>query len=393
MFNGINITVERGANTGVGVLGSLTLTLSVITVFGGITFLLSLCQRRRKNLTTVLYLLLLSGNLATSISGFFIVYELLKQHGRVDSKDTDVVTYVSRFTSQMRLLNAMLFGISIRFSASMTFALCTMRTYMLLRPRGFIRTRVVYSWLILLNQILVLSVVIPFIAGQYECPEFAFTCQPILPDPTWTLVVLVAFPFCFVNVVVFVCCLVIIHTQCRFAATCQDTAGRDTSNRNTIGPDTKSCTAVFFISMAYVLTNTTTTVQSFIRYLSRETVSDGTHSLTADYCLSILPHFIFCTLTIVVFLGRSLSFFNTTTLQRTVQARVSFHIDKMREHVTSNLAVQQTARSVRWDRRSMVGKVGPCRVSRVSWVSSLGTVPEEQSVTTLAGDFPDTMCL
>ena len=313
-------------------VGYVTMTVSVFNILGVVAFALQLILReQRRDIFAVLYLALMCSDIITSTSGVNMGYRLSRLQVQDINKTPHGVVTFEKFTS------ALLFGVSVRFSTLVTGVLGVVRCISLWYPLYVIRVNIAYIFLTTWLAATTLAISLPFAARSYTCPLLPFPCTHIwFGGRTWNSVLSVGVPFILPLITSTVSLLAILSYRIRIRMMNYGNYRQPSSN-----------TVLWFTFVVIFCTTISSGIQ----------LTNSTSTNEVKTAIQTLALLLRCFLNTLVFIGHnSIRTVFSTVNQRTLLANLGRTVvlrgSEIQQHVVSNPAVQQTARSVRWDRRA-----------------------------------------
>ena len=368
-------------------LSSATIFIVLLNVLGELILILYFLQKSRKSCSTLLYLLLLLGDLISSTTGIFACFEIYRFQRHPNSTLHLIITSDSNMAAKgtlswtwmdsIRVGNAVVLGISSRFSAAVFCVLSVVRLLVIVRPFFKASRKRVICWVTAFTVGVSLSQAIPYSMRHFSCSELIFSCVPAIRETSMNIIS-THFNLTFFQIIPFLLpCLLIL-------AVAVTTIIHYLRQKTSGSINTKlvhSYFTIIFYSAAFLLTTVPYVIASFIYYLQlKPRIEDE----TTYHFTKVKMFYIFLTLflhlrsslTILVFITRSSGFRHFLVQLKTRQVRLLSFVnpdmdraiqttlqnkeiqDRIRNHVNSNPAVKETALSVRWDRKVRIHKIG-----------------------------------
>ncbi|KAL5257088.1 hypothetical protein ACHWQZ_G012125 [Mnemiopsis leidyi] len=375
---GMNTLLPGSRDLRLTPLSSTTLFIVMVNVLGGLTLVIYFLQKSRKSCSTLLYLLLLIGDLISSATGIFACFSLNRYQQNITSNSSQPVashnnSLLPAAPNNSQLLaapnNSQLLAApnnsQLLAAPNNRQILAAPNSSRLLRAKNVsalfaakesaivaIETNEEWS-----ERIRVASSIVLGIRGKdYSSVTFNLVVFQIIPNGIPCLLILA----------------VAVNTFIYYL--------RHTASRRSNSKLLHSCMTVILYSVTFTFTTVPYIVSSFSYYLNRGPAGDHADfpikAKKQSYVFLTLFLYLRSLLTIVVFATRSSGFrhfvkqikrrnvrilsFVNPELDQAIQTslRDKEFQDRIRRHVSSNPAVRTTALSVRWDRKVRVHKVG-----------------------------------
>lgn len=348
-----------------GSLSSATLCITLFNVLGEVLLILYFLQKSRKSCSTLLFLLLVLGDLSYSVTGIFSCFEI-SRYRRSDLS--------ASWMDGFRLGNSIILGVTSRFSVVVICVLSVVKLMVIIKPFFKPSRRAVIMVLMVCSVSSWTILVVPYSFHSYSCSQLIFSCLPAFNKPLigisaiyLNITLFEVLPFLIPSLLVLTVALITLAFYFRLTFPGEEVR--------------QSYFTVLLYSVAFLLTTLPHSVAAFIYYQHWEphVTDDNTHHTIKQvrlyYTLLILMLHVRASLTVLLLITRSSGFRHF--FQQMRQGRVRLHSfvnpdrdraiqvclrdkavqEQIRRHVNSNPAVSRTALNVRWDRKVRVHRV------------------------------------